>query len=160
MLEHVLEMEADAYTPVDDGLIPTGEIVPVKGTAIDFTNPKAIGRDLKAMGGDPAGYDHNVVLRGAAGSLRRAARVVEGTTGRTMEVWTTEPGMQFYSGNFLNGQKGKGGVSYGRHAGFCLETQHYPDSVNRPEWPSTILKPGGRYETVTEFRFGVGWGGY
>ncbi len=156
VLGHMLQIEADAFTPVDAGLIPTGEIAPVKGTPIDFTLPKPIGKDLLAMGGEPAGYDHNLVLRGAAGSLRRAARVVEPTAGRTLEVWTTEPGMQFYSGNFLNGQQGKGGVEYERHAGFCLETQHYPDSVNHPEWPSTILQPGGKYQTVTEFRFGAG----
>jgi aldose 1-epimerase len=159
VLGHVLEMAADAYTPVDAGLIPTGEIAPVKGTPIDFTAPKAIGKDLKAMGGEPAGYDHNVVLRSqkvAGGKLGRAARVVESSTGRTLEVWTDQPGMQLYSGNFLNGQKGKEGVAYGRHAAFCLETQHYPDSVNEPQWPSTILRPGETYETVTEFRFGVG----
>lgn len=155
VLGHVLQLDADAYTPVDEGLIPTGQIAPVKGTAIDFTTPKPIGKDLVAMGGDPAGYDHNLVLRSQDGGLARAAQVTEPTTGRTLEVWTTEPGMQFYSGNFLDGAKGKGGVAYGRHHGFCLETQHYPDSVNRPEWPSTILRPGGRYQSVTEFRFGV-----
>ena len=94
-----------------------------------------------------------LVELGGVGAARRD--VVSQATGRTLEVWTTEPGMQFYSGNFLNGQKGKGGVAYGRHSGFCLETQHYPDSVNRPEWPTTILRPGGRYHSVTEFRFGV-----
>lgn len=155
VLGHVLQLDADAYTPVDDTLIPTGQIAPVTGTPIDFTSPKPIGKDLVAMGGDPAGYDHNLVLRSQTRTLARAARVTEPTTGRTLEVWTTEPGMQFYSGNFLNGQQGKGGVAYGRHSGFCLETQHYPDSVNRPEWPNTILRPGGRYHTVTEFRFGV-----
>jgi aldose 1-epimerase len=155
VLDHLLQMDADAYTPVDDTLIPTGQIVPVKGTPIDFTASKPIGRDLVAMGGDPAGYDHNLVLRSQNGTLARAARVVEPVSGRTLEVWTTEPGVQFYSGNFLDGVAGKGGTPYNRHHGFCLETQHYPDSINHPNWPSTVLRPGGRYHSVTEFRFGV-----
>ncbi|HVT79496.1 MAG TPA: aldose epimerase family protein [Phycisphaerae bacterium] len=155
VLGHVLQIDADGYTPVDEGLIPTGQIAPVKGTPIDFTAPKPIGKDLKAMGGDPAGYDHNLVLRHQNGSLARAAVVTEPTTGRKLEVWTTEPGMQFYSGNFLDGAKGKGGIAYHRHHGFCLETQHYPDAINRPEWPSIVLQPGQKYHSVTEFRFGI-----
>jgi aldose 1-epimerase len=155
VLGHMLQLEADSFTPVDATSIPTGAIVPVRGTPIDFTTAKPIGKDLKAMGGEPAGYDHNLVVRGAAGTLRRAAAVKEPATGRTLEVWTTEPGMQFYSGNHLNGSKCKGEVSYGRHHGFCLETQHYPDSVHRPEWPTTIVRPGETYKSVTEFRFGV-----
>jgi aldose 1-epimerase len=152
---HLLQMEADSYTPADATAIPTGVIAAVTGTPIDFTAAKPIGRDLKAMGGNPAGYDHNLVLRGAAGTLRRAATVKESTTGRKMEVWTTAPGVQFYSGNHLDGSQGKGGVSYGRHHGFCLETQHYPDSVHRPEWPTTIVRPGQVYRSVTEFRFAL-----
>jgi aldose 1-epimerase len=155
MLGHVLQMEADEYTPMDAESIPTGAVVPVKGTAMDFTTGKPIGQDLKASGGNPVGFDDNVVLRGAMGKLRRAATVTEPTSGRKMEVWTTEPGMQFYSGKYLDGSKGKGGVSYGQYHGFCLETQHHPDSVHRPEWPTTIVRPGEKYKSVTEYRFGV-----
>jgi aldose 1-epimerase len=152
VLKHVLQLEADSYTPVDAGLIPTGEIAPVKGTPVDFTAPKPMGKHLQAVGGQPVGYDHNFVLRGAAGKLRRAATVSEPTSGRTLQVWTTEPGIQFYSGNHLNGP-GKAGVAYGPHYGFCLETQHFPDSIHQPTWPSTILRPGKKYKTTTEFRF-------
>lgn len=158
ILGHVLQMEADKYTPTDATAIPTGELAPVKGTPIDFTTAKPIGQDLKAMGGGggtPAGYDHNVVVRGKMGKLRRAATVTEPTSGRQMEVWTTEPGMQFYAGIWLDGSKGKGGVSYKQYHGFCLETQHYPDSVNHPKWPTTILRPGQKFKSVTEYRFGV-----
>ncbi|MGN6368839.1 MAG: aldose epimerase family protein [Phycisphaerae bacterium] len=158
ILSHVAQFSADAYTPVDDTLIPTGEVAPVKGTAIDFTEAKPIGRDLSKMPkapSDPHGYDHNIVLRGPAGKLAHCATVTEPTTGRKLEVWTTEPGVQFYTGNFLNGLAGKDGTVYQRHTGFCLETQHFPDSVNHSNFPSTILRPGQKYSSTTEFRFGI-----
>lgn len=149
-LGHVVQFEADQYTPVDETLIPTGEIAPVAGTPIDFTSPKPIGQDIEAMGG----YDHNVVLRNASGALALAVTVTEPTTGRKMETWTTEPGCQFYSGNFLDGTlQGTGGATYGRHHAFCLETQHFPDSVNHDNFPSTILRPGETYRSTTEYRF-------
>lgn len=150
VLSHVLQIEADQYTPVDETLIPTGEIAPVEGTPIDFRQPKAIGQDVEAMGG----YDHNLVLRDP-GSFRHIATVEEPTTGRRMEVWTDQPGVQCYSGNFLDGSiVGRGGASYGKRHAFCLETQHFPDSPNHPQFPSTILRPGETYRTATEYRFG------
>ena len=154
--EHVLQLDADEYLAVDASLIPTGDPAGVKGAPIDFTTPKPIGKDLIAMGGDPAGYDHNLVLRKAApNKLRRAARVVDPASGRTLECWTTEPGVQFYSGNFLDGTlMGKGGAKYARHHGFCLETQHFPDAVNHPNYPNTVLRPGETYASATEYRFG------
>ncbi len=113
-----------------------------------------MGKDLEATGGKPAGYDHNMVLRNQDGSLAKSEEVYEPDTGRVLEVWTTEPGVQFYTGNFLDGSvKGKHGTAYQQHAAFCLETQHYPDSVNHPKFPSTILSPGETYRQVTEFRF-------
>jgi len=162
VLGHRLTLFADRYTPVDAGLIPTGELAPVEGTPFDFRTPHAIGARIGAdhpqiaFGG---GYDHNFVLsRGdvAPGELTLAARVEEPATGRTLEVRTTEPGIQFYSGNFLDGSLvGKGGVAYGHRFGFCLETQHFPDSPNQPAFPSTILRPGEEYRSLTVLRFGV-----
>jgi len=153
---HILQVEADNYLPVDSTSIPTGQIAPVKGTPIDFTSAKPIGQDLKAMGGHPIGYDHNFCLRTQDGSLSRAASVDEPTTGRHMEVWTTEPGLQFYSGNFLDGTvKGKDGVAYQQYSAFALETQHYPDSPNHSDFPNTILKPGQIYRQITEYRFSI-----
>jgi aldose 1-epimerase len=154
VLGHVLQLDADSYTPVDATLIPTGEIWPVAGTPLDFRKPAAIGAHIAEIGGNPGGYDHNFIVNGKAGTLRHAARVYEPSTGREMEVWTTEPGIQFYSGNFLDGTvKGKKGVSYAKHSGFCLETQHYPDSVNHPNFPSVILRPGETYNQTTVFGF-------
>lgn len=154
--DHVLEIDAHGYTPVNDELIPTGEVAPVDGTPFDFTLPKPIGRDVAKVAGDPGGYDHNFVLRSGDHSLARGAKVVEPTTGRTMECWTTEPAVQFYGGNFLNGTLvGKNGVTYQKHAGFCLETQRYPDSPNQPRFPNTILQPGQTYRSRTEYRFGI-----
>jgi len=154
VLAQVLELNADKYTPVDATLIPTGEILPVKGTPLDFTKPIAIGAHIAEMAGNPGGYDHNFVLNGEAGKLRFAARAYDAESGRQMEVWTTEPGIQFYSGNFLDGTiTGKRGVVYGKRSGFCLETQHYPDSVNRPAFPSVILRPPAVYSTQTTFKF-------
>lgn len=156
ILGSVLQINGENYTPVDAARIPTGEIRPVKGTALDFTQPMAIGARIAEVGGDPGGYDHNFVLSAEAGKLKFAARVFEETSGRQMEVWTTEPGLQFYSGNFLDGTfTGKRGVRYGKHSGFCLETQHFPDAVNRPEFPSIILRPGSVYGTQTTYRFSI-----
>ena len=162
VLSHVLMLNADRFTPVDEGLIPTGELRPVAGTPMDFTRPTAIGarieqddRQLKYG----LGYDHNWVLNGHAGSggtgsIELAARVHEPATGRVMEVFTSEPGIQFYCGNFLDGSNvGKGGRVYKHRYGFCLETQHFPDSPNQPDFPSTILEPGEEYSTTTIFKF-------
>jgi aldose 1-epimerase len=154
ILNHVLQIEADEYTPVDETLIPTGRIAKVAGTAIDFTSPKPIGRDLTAMGGDPPGYDHNLVLRVQDGTFAHAATVEEPVTGRRMEVWTNQPGVQLYTGNFLDGTvRGKAGVTYKQHHAFCLETQHFPDAVHHPQFPTIILAPEQVYQYATEFRF-------
>lgn len=154
VLGEKLYLQAQDYTPVDPTLIPTGEIKPVKGTPLDFTHPVAIGSRIAEMKGDPGGYDHNFVLSREAGKLKLAARVDDPLSGREMEVWTTEPGVQFYSGNFLDGTLvGKRGVTYGKHSGFCLETQHYPDAVNHPEFPSVILRPESVYRTTTIYKF-------
>ncbi len=156
ILDEILYLPAERYTPVDATLIPTGEILPVKGTPLDFTKPTAIGARIAEMKGNPGGYDHNYVLSNKAGEFKLAARVSDPRSGRQMEVWTTEPGVQFYSANFLDGTlTGKGGVAYGKHAGFCLETQHFPDSVNHPDFPSVILRPGGVYRTATTYKFSV-----
>ncbi len=159
ILGHELMIAADWFTPVDESLIPTGEIAPVAGTPLDFRTPMVIGARI----GDPdrqleyaGGYDHNFVLRRSGPELLHVARVVEPTTGRTLDVSTTEPGLQFYSGNFLDGTiTGKGGHAYRHRSGFCLETQHYPDSPNQPGFPSTILRPGSRYRSRTVFAFSV-----
>jgi aldose 1-epimerase len=159
VLAHEMQIEADAFTPVDATLIPTGEVRPVEGTPFDFREPVALGARIDAP--DPqlqagGGYDHNVVLRGVAGELSLAARVYEPQSGRVLEVLTTQPGMQLYSGNFLDGTiVGKSGRRYEKRGGFCLETQHFPDSPNQPEFPSVVLEPGDRYEQTTVFRFSV-----
>ena len=151
ILDHVMMIAADRYTPVDEGLIPTGELDPVAGTVMDFTKPTAIGARIKDVEG--GGYDHNYVLINQDGSMALAARVSDPMSGRVMEVLTTEPGVQFYTGNFLDGsKKGKGAV-YNKHAAFCLETQHYPDSPNKPEFPSVVLKPGETYRHETIYKF-------
>ncbi len=156
ILDEILYLPAERYTPVDATLIPTGEIQPVKGTPLDFTTPATIGSRIAEMKGDPGGYDHNYVLSKEPGKLKLAARALDPASGRQMEVWTTEPGVQFYSGNFLDGTiTGKRGVVYGKRSGFCLETQHFPDSVNHPSFPSVILRPGGEYRTETIYKFSV-----
>ena len=159
ILGHELKIAADRFTPIDETFIPTGEIRPVRGTALDFTSFRTIGARINEDDEQlryGLGYDHNFVLNKAEGTFGLAARVVEPTTGRTMEVLTTEPGIQFYSGNFLDGSLiGKGGKPYKHRYGFCLETQHYPDSPNHPEFPSTVLKPGEEYTTSTTYRFSV-----
>jgi aldose 1-epimerase len=153
-LQHVVTINADRYTVVDDALIPTGELRPVAGTVMDFTKPMAIGARVAQVEG--GGYDHNYVLKDASGAMQLAATVFDPTSGRVMEVQTTEPGIQFYSGNFLDGSlTGKGNVKYKKHYGFCLETQHFPDSPNQPSFPSTILKPGDTYKTSTIYKFSV-----
>jgi len=160
ILKHEVMLNADRFTPVDAGLIPTGELASVKGTPFDFTQPTAIGARIEEKHEQIVrgkGYDHNFVLNkgtGGAGSLSLAARVTEPTSGRVLEVYTTQPGVQFYTGNFLDGTlTGKGGKTYQRRAGFCLETQHFPDSPNKPNFPSTALKPGEKYHEVTSFKF-------
>jgi len=159
ILDHELTLFADAITPVNTGLIPTGTLMPVKGTPFDFTTPHTIGERINAnheqlqFGG---GYDHNWVLNNPAGRFVKAAAVSEATTGRTLEVWTTEPAIQFYCGNFMTDQMpGKRGRNLCWRGGLALETQHSPDSPNQPGFPSTILRPGAVYKTVTEYRFGV-----
>jgi aldose 1-epimerase len=154
ILNHLLMLNADRYTPVDDTLIPTGELKPVAGTPMDFRKPQEIGARIKQVGGNPVGYDHNYVLNGGGKNLDLVARVHEPTTGRILEIYSTEPGVQFYSGNFLDGTlKGKKGVTYAQYQGFCLETQHFPDSVNHPEFPSYVLKAGATYTSTTVCKF-------
>ncbi len=160
ILGHEFQAKAKNYTPADETLIPTGKIAPVAGTPFDFTTPKAIGKDLKAAGGDPVGYDLNFVLdKGASDRPELAARVTEPKSGRTLEVYTTEPGLQFYSGNFLDGTNVcRGGAVYRQYNGFCLEPQKFPDSVNKPEWrdrSNPILRPGETYRQTTVYKFGV-----
>jgi aldose 1-epimerase len=158
--DHVITINADAYTPVDATLIPTGELAPVEGTPFDLRQPTPIGDGIRS--GDEQmvlgrGYDHNFVLNREGDGLELAATVSEPTTGRTMEVWTTEPGIQFYSGNFLDGTLiGSSGTMYRQGEAFCLETQHYPDSPNQPDFPSTVLQPGDTYETTTVYKFSAG----
>ena len=157
ILDHVLMFNAAHYTPVNSGLIPTGKIESVKGTPFDFTTPHAIGERVDSDHQQMIyglGYDHNWVLDNQDGDLALAATVFEPTSGRFMEVWTEEPGMQFYCGNFLNGSNiGKSGKAYNFRNGFCLETQHYPDSINQSNFPSTVLKPGEEYKTTTIYKF-------
>ena len=157
ILGHELQILADMFTPVDEGLIPTGELRAVKGTPMDFTIPATIGARIDANDGQirrAGGYDHNWVLNKPAGTFGLAARAADNTSGRVMEVWTTEPGLQFYSGNFLDGSNmGKGGISYKYRYGFCLESQHFPDSPNKPSFPSTVLRPGETYNSSTVYRF-------
>jgi aldose 1-epimerase len=153
-LQHVVTLHADRYTVVDESLIPTGELRPVAGTVMDFTKPTAIGARITQVAG--GGYDHNYVLRDTTGTMKLAATVYEPTSGRVMEVHTTEPGIQFYSGNFLDGSlTGKGNTGYKKHYGFCLETQHFPDSPNQPSFPSTILQPGDTFKSSTIYKFSV-----
>jgi len=154
ILDHVVQLNADNYTPTDDTLIPTGEIKSVKGTPYDFTTPKAIGKDIAATPGNPNGYDNNFVVNGKPGTMRIAARVSDPDTGRTMEVWTTQPGVQLYTGNFLDGKlTGIGGKPYVIHYALCLETQHYPDSINHPNFPSVVLNPGETFTSTTAYKF-------
>lgn len=157
ILGHELMINADNFTPVDEYLITTGQIRPVKGTPFDFTSPTAIGKRINADNQQikyGPGYDHNWVLNKDDFEMSLAAKVYEPTSGRVMEIFTNEPGIQFYSGNFLDGTlTGKDGKVYGHRSGFCLETQHYPDSPNKPNFPSVILLPGQIYQTTTIHKF-------
>lgn len=151
ILDHQLMINADRYTPADETLIPTGEIAPVAGTPVDFTEPEAIGARIDQVAG---GYDLNYVLNGEPPELRLAARVTEPSSGRVMEIHTTAPGLQFYSGNHLDGSfEGLDGVIYPKYSGLCLETQHFPDSINQPDWPSVVLRPGETYRHYTVHKF-------
>jgi aldose 1-epimerase len=161
ILGHLVTLNADRYLPVDANLIPTGELHPVDGTPFDFRRARTPGERIAQADAQlklANGYDHNWILNRAgegSGVLSLAARVEEtGVSGRVMEVYTDQPGIQFYTGNFLDGtEKGKGGKVYNQRTGFCFETQHYPDSPNKAAFPSTLLRPGQKYETTTEFRF-------
>jgi aldose 1-epimerase len=155
---HLATINADFYTPLNAAMIPTGEIAPVNGTALDFRVRKEIGRDWDSDDAQiriAGGYDHNFVLNKSGNpGLEWAAKVVEPVSGRSLEVWTTEPGMQFYTGNFLDGSDvGREGIPYTRRSAFCLETQHFPDSPNQPHFPSVMLEPGNRFTSKTVFRF-------
>ena len=153
VLGHEVTIHADQYTPVGKGLIPTGELRSVKGTPMDFTTPQTIGSRIAEVEG---GYDHNYVLNGGGGTLQLAASVHDPASGRLMEIFTTEPGIQFYSGNFLDGSiTGKEGKTYNKHYGFCLETQHFPDSPNKPKFPPIVLNPGEVYTHHTVHKFSV-----
>ena len=157
ILGHELMIDAERFTPTDSTAIPTGELRSVAGTPMDFRQLTAIGARIEQDDEQLRfghGYDHNWVLNSSAGRLALAAKVREPVTGRVMEVYTTEPGIQFYSGNFLNGTiTGKGGAVYHKRSGLCLETQHFPDSPNQPDFPSTVLKPGETYQTTTIYKF-------
>ncbi len=153
VLEHVLQVHADRYLPVDDTLIPRGDPAPVEGTPMDFREPTPIGARIAEVG---TGYDHCYVLnKGRAGEFALAARVADPRSGRVMEVWTTQPGVQLYTANFFDGSLCVAGLPCHRHYGFCLETQHYPDAPNRPDFPSTVLRPGETYRQVTVHKFGL-----
>ncbi|MGA7723760.1 MAG: aldose epimerase family protein [Opitutaceae bacterium] len=154
ILDQFLTLNADRFTPVDSTLIPTGELRAVAGTPMDFRKPTRIGEHLEAVGGKPVGYDHNFVLNGGGGRLGTVATVYDPKSGRVMEVSSTEPGVQFYTGNFLDGTiTGKKGVVYRQHCALCLETQHFPDSVNQPNFPSYVLKAGDTYRSTTIYKF-------
>ena len=156
ILNHSVMIDADRYTPVDATLIPTGQLAPVKGTPFDFTTAHLIGERIKQTGGDPVGYDHNYVLNKKDTSLTKVAEVTESTSGRKLEVFTTQPGLQFYSGNFLDGTiKTSGGKPINQYTGFCMETQHFPNSPNTPSFPTTILRPVQTFHSITEYKISV-----
>jgi aldose 1-epimerase len=158
ILGHVVEVNADRYTPVNSNLIPTGELERIENGPLDFRKPKPIGERIESDNEQlrlAGGYDHNFVLNRDGDGVAFAARVTEPNSGRVLDVFTSEPGMQLYTGNFLNGAQGKGGTAYKRRSGLCLETQHFPDSPNQSHFPSTVLRPDQRYESVTVYRFSV-----
>ena len=150
---HVLKLEADKYLPVDEQSIPTGELASVEGTPFDFRTAAKIGARLNEIKTDPVGYDHNYVLRSEGGEISLAATVSCPESGRKMEIHTTQPGIQFYTGNYLNGQPGSGG--FDQHGAFCLETQHFPDAPNQSSFASTLLRPGETYHQTTVHKFSV-----
>jgi aldose 1-epimerase len=154
ILSHELFLSASEYTPADANRIPTGEVAAVRSTPMDFTSPTPIGSRFARLGNTPLGYDTNYIINRAGKGLALAARVFEPKSGRVMEVHTTQPGVQFYTGNFLDGTlTGKGSTNYQQHTGFCLETQHYPDAIHHPDFPSVILHPGQNYHHTTVHRF-------
>ena len=154
VLGHQVMIDAQRYTVVDSMLIPTGELRDVKGTPFDFTQPQAIGAKINELGGKPVGYDHNYVLNSGGTKLALAARAMEPASGRVMEVYTDQPGVQFYTGNFLDGTiTGKKGKVYKQYYGFCFETQKFPDSPNQPTFPNSVLKPGETYKSTTIYKF-------
>ncbi|MCH2115823.1 MAG: galactose mutarotase [Pirellulales bacterium] len=157
--DHVLTLNADKYTPTDSTLIPTGKIESVEGTPLDFRNPTRIGERVEQLTQTAAkGYDHNFVINRdgvSSGQLVKAAELYEPQSGRLLTVLTDQPGIQFYGGNFLHGQEGKGDKSYAHRSGCCLETQHYPDSANKPAWPSIVLNPGETYRHTCVYAFSV-----
>jgi aldose 1-epimerase len=159
ILDHVISIKAKTFTAIDETLIPTGELRPVAGTPLDFSQPTRIGAMIEQEDEQlrfAGGYDHNWVLDKEAGELARVSTVTEPGSGRVLETYTTQPGMQFYSGNFLDGTiVGKKGVNYLKRSGFCLETQHFPDSPNHPHFPSTRLTPGERFQETTIYKFSV-----
>ena len=156
-LDQIVEINADFFVPIDENSIPTGEILRVKGTPFDFTTPKPVGQDIAADDEqikNGTGYDHCYVLnKSEVGELTFAARVTDPNSGRTMEVYTTEPGVQFYSDNWADGYKGQHGATFGKHSGLCFEAQHFPDSPNKPHCPSVVLRPGEVYTQKTIYRF-------
>src|SRR5205807_2090465 len=153
ILDQEMMIAADKYTPGDATVVPTGKIEPVAGTPFDFTKPTVIGSRFKELKGDPVGYDLNYVLNAQGKLTELAARARDPKSGRVLEMYTTEPGVQLYTTNFLDRQKGKEGATYGRHAAFCLEAQHYPDAVHHENFPSIILKPGDTYRQTTIYKF-------
>ncbi len=155
VLGHELRLNAAHVTEVDAKLIPTGAFLAVAGTALDFTTAKPIGRDIAALKGEglPDGYDHNFVIDAKPGTLALAAEVRDPASGRTMRVLTTQPGVQLYTANHLSGVAGRGGQTYGPYGGLCLETQHFPDSPNHPNFPSTVLRPGETFRSTTVYEF-------
>lgn len=158
VLDNILTINADSYTPVDAFSIPTGEIAAVEGTPFDFRSGKPIGQDIDAENQQlvfTGGFDHNFCITGADGTLRECAHVLDPKSGRILKVATTEPGVQLYAGNFLKGTTGKNGEPMNKRSGFCLETQHFPDSPNKPDFPSTVYESGKKYNSVTVYSFGV-----
>jgi aldose 1-epimerase len=154
ILDHVLMINASRYTPTNASLVPTGELASVAGTPLDFTHGHRIGERIEEMRAVANGYDHNLALDRRGDSLSLAARVEEPRSGRVLEIWTTEPGVQFFTGNRFDGSfPGVGGVKYERHAGFALEPQHFPDAINHPEFPSVVLRPGETFRSSTLYRF-------
>ncbi|KAK8627842.1 hypothetical protein V6N13_135440 [Hibiscus sabdariffa] len=154
ILDHTIQIWASDITPVDENLIPTGELKPVKGTPFDFTAEKKVGLSIHEVG---LGYDHNYVLSGGEekSGLKHAAKLKDPSSSRVLHLWTNAPGMQFYTGNYVNGVVGKGGAVYNKHAGLCLETQGFPNAINQPNFPSVVVQPGGKYQHTMLFEFSV-----